>query len=189
MERRQQILSAAEGLLVAQGVRKTTVAEIARAACIGVGSVYLEFGSKDDIILELSSRYFDGILRAMRRATMTEGGYQQRLRAMLYARHEAMLAAGRGGQAAAELVDCAGCQAVAQARARFERAQRELFVDLMELACEAGEFAGEPAALCEGVLLATEGLCPPALYRLSAQEAQRRLERLVDVLLTGLLRR
>jgi AcrR family transcriptional regulator len=38
------------------GFEKTTVADIAHAARIGVGSVYLEFDSKETVARELSKR-------------------------------------------------------------------------------------------------------------------------------------
>jgi hypothetical protein len=54
-ERRQTILAAAERLLRHYGPGKTTIAEIAREADVGVGTVYLEFSSKDAILEALSA--------------------------------------------------------------------------------------------------------------------------------------
>ena len=67
-DRRVLILQAAERLLGHYGLQKTTVADIAREAKIGVGTVYLEFNSKDAIISELSDAKYRHVLRAMRRA-------------------------------------------------------------------------------------------------------------------------
>src|SRR4029079_9279854 len=66
--RREQILSAADRLLRHYGPNKTTVADVAREAGIGVGSVYLEFPSKDALIEELSRARHRAVLAAMRAA-------------------------------------------------------------------------------------------------------------------------
>jgi AcrR family transcriptional regulator len=68
MSRRQQILGAAVELFQRYGVRKTTVDEIARAAGIGKGSVYLEFQGKEDIFLALVEEHERGILDEVRHA-------------------------------------------------------------------------------------------------------------------------
>ena len=52
--RSDQILDAAERLLRHYGRNKTTVSDIAREAGIAVGSVYLEFETKDAIVAALS---------------------------------------------------------------------------------------------------------------------------------------
>jgi len=56
--RRTQILDAAEALLVAQGLR-TSIAEIADAAGVAKGTVYLYYDSRDDLIVALRARYLD----------------------------------------------------------------------------------------------------------------------------------
>lgn len=57
MDRRVKILEAAERLISHYGVAKTTVGDIASEAKIGVGSVYLEFGSKDEIVAALAETH------------------------------------------------------------------------------------------------------------------------------------
>jgi len=64
--RREQILQAAERLLQHYGPQKTTVADVAREAGIGVGSVYLEFPSKEAIVEALSRARYEAVLEAMR---------------------------------------------------------------------------------------------------------------------------
>ena len=58
-DRRCRILAAAARLLADGGVNRTTIAGIAREAGVAVGSVYLEFQSKDDIIEALSLGRFE----------------------------------------------------------------------------------------------------------------------------------
>lgn len=187
MERRQQILQAAEVILLDQGVRKTTIAQIARLASIGVGSVYLEFESKDDIILELSTTRHNAILRAMRRATMSEGDWASRLKGMLLARQEAFTQTCQVGAKAQELMHCSECEAIKAAHETFMRAQRELLVDFLQMAVDAKEFQIKDIPQCaESILLATQAFCPPQVYALPPQTAKQKLEQVVGLLINGL---
>lgn len=56
--RRAQILDAAERLLVDRGLR-TSIAEIADAAGVAKGTVYLYFASRDDLLAALRARYLE----------------------------------------------------------------------------------------------------------------------------------
>ncbi|MEZ4463080.1 MAG: TetR family transcriptional regulator [bacterium] len=91
MERQHQILEAASRLLLHYGPAKTTVADIAREAGISVGSVYLEFKSKDDILVALSSHRYAHVLAAMRAAAQAHAAPAERLAALLMARLDAFL--------------------------------------------------------------------------------------------------
>ncbi len=70
---KEQILSEAEKLFIRFGFKKTTVAEIAQAAGIAKGSIYLHFKSKDDILIELISRRRDELLNDLE-ATVAKPG-------------------------------------------------------------------------------------------------------------------
>ena len=76
--RRQLVLQTAARLLRHYGPMKTTIADIAREAGIGVGSVYLEFCSKDDIVEALSSDGHGRVIAAMRDALSVEGPWADR---------------------------------------------------------------------------------------------------------------
>lgn len=56
VDRREKILQAAERLISHYGLAKTTVGDIATEAKVGVGTVYLEFSSKDAIVAEIASQ-------------------------------------------------------------------------------------------------------------------------------------
>src|SRR5215216_626211 len=103
--RRAQILAAAEKLFRHYGPLKTTIGDIAREAEIGVGSVYLEFCSKEDIVGELAARRHDRVLSAMR-AVAAKGKCGERLSAALEARVEALFALSSEGAHACDLVLC-----------------------------------------------------------------------------------
>jgi AcrR family transcriptional regulator len=55
--RKEQILDAAERVLLAQGFAATTVADVADEAGLAKGTVYLQFASKNDLIAALRARY------------------------------------------------------------------------------------------------------------------------------------
>lgn len=52
--KREAIIAAARTLFAKQGYEETTIAEIARAAGVGVGTVYLYFENKRQILVEIS---------------------------------------------------------------------------------------------------------------------------------------
>ena len=52
-DKRQAILTAARELFAGQGYEETTIAEIARAAGVAVGTVYLYFQNKHDVLVDV----------------------------------------------------------------------------------------------------------------------------------------
>ena len=57
--RREQILDAAEHVLLERGLATTTVADVAATAGVAKGTVYLYFESKDEILAGLRVRYLE----------------------------------------------------------------------------------------------------------------------------------
>jgi TetR/AcrR family transcriptional repressor of nem operon len=57
--RREQLLDAAERVLVERGLAATTVADVAEAAAVAKGTVYLYFESKAELLAGLRARYFE----------------------------------------------------------------------------------------------------------------------------------
>jgi TetR/AcrR family transcriptional repressor of nem operon len=57
--RREQILDAAARVLVERGLAATTMAEVAEAASVAKGTVYLYFESKAELLAGLRARYFE----------------------------------------------------------------------------------------------------------------------------------
>ncbi len=54
-DKREAIIEAARTLFAEQGYEQTTIAQIARAAGVGVGTVYLYFQNKRQILVEVSA--------------------------------------------------------------------------------------------------------------------------------------
>jgi TetR/AcrR family transcriptional repressor of nem operon len=57
--RREQILDAAERVLVERGLAAATMADVAEAAAVAKGTVYLYFDSKAELLAGLRARYFE----------------------------------------------------------------------------------------------------------------------------------
>jgi AcrR family transcriptional regulator len=62
--RREQILDAAQRVLLERGLRATTVADVVDAAGVAKGTMYLYFRSKDELLAGLRARYLDDYSRA-----------------------------------------------------------------------------------------------------------------------------
>jgi AcrR family transcriptional regulator len=185
--RKGHILEAADRLLRRLGPARTTVADIAREAQVGVGSVYLEFSSKDAIINALSSARHDGVLGAMRAAATTEGGLRRRVEAIFEARVEAFLALRQEGDHAPELVHCVA-PAVRAAHDRYCEEERALLCEVLTLAREAGELGPfEPAEAAASLLRCYASFAPPFLYLEAEGPLRAALKAMHRVVLDGLL--
>jgi len=188
-ERRQAILECASRLFRHYGHAKTGIADIAREARVSVGSVYLEFPSKEALVEELSKTAHVRVLEAMRSAASkrAKAGLSTRLEGVLDARVDVFLAVAAEGQHACELVHCSK-EAVAKAAARYREAELVLFVEILEEARDAGELtsAVAPRAAARLLQLAYLALTPPKLYELGADEARTQSQTLCRLLLVGL---
>jgi AcrR family transcriptional regulator len=138
-ERRQTILQAAARLFEHYGHGKTTMADVAREAGVGVGSVYLEFDSKDAIVAELSSSTHVGVLDRMREAAGRDGDHARRLTAVLIARTECFLELRRRGEHACELLHCK-TEGVRAAHARFRAEERAFLREILDEGQRSGVF-------------------------------------------------
>jgi len=188
--RREQILQAADRLLRHYGPQKTTVADVAREAGVGVGSVYLEFPSKEAIVEELSRARYEAVLEAMRAAVRAEDqGYGERLKRALDARLGAYLAQAEGGAHACDLFHCSNA-AVKSASERFYEAERALFVDLLREGHEARELdVPNPEMCARAILRAYKTFTPPWIFMGDKDETRKLAHAMHEIVLSGILRR
>jgi AcrR family transcriptional regulator len=188
--RRAHLLRAAERLLLRYGPAKTTIAEVAREANVAVGSVYLEFESKEALIGELSAMKHHRVLEQVRAAIDAPGRpYAERLRALFDARTDALLAIVDEGLHACDLVHCAR-DGVAEAKRRFEDELRALVVELLRAGARAGELeAKRPELVADALLRAYATLAPPHLASTPRDEIPAALRALHELMLYGVVRR
>jgi AcrR family transcriptional regulator len=189
-DRRQRILHATERLLHRYGPAKTTIADIAREAEIAVGTVYLEFESKDAIVEELSSARHRAVLDAMRAAAEQEGRpYRDRLRAVFDARAASYLTLADAGAHACDLVHCQS-RPIQAARERFLDEERALVADLVREGTRAGELdARDPDVAARALLRAYASFSPPWLFAAPRAEVEPLLRAMHELVLYGLVRR
>ncbi|MFT3772150.1 MAG: helix-turn-helix domain-containing protein [Minicystis sp.] len=174
-ERRALILQAADRLLRHYGPHKTTVADVAREAGVGVGTVYLEFQSKDAIVEELSRSRHRIVLASMRAAANAVGRtYPERLSDVFDARLEAYTAIVEEGTHACDLVHCASAAGkaaplgaaaipgVKQALQSFWEQELALVTDVIQRGVALGELvARDPEATARALLKAYAAFAPP----------------------------
>ena len=188
--RKQALLEAAGRLFHRYGPHKTTIGDIARAAGVGVGTVYLEFPNKDTILRELSDASHRSILRAIEGAWAAGGPADQRLRRALQARTEGFLMLARDSVHGADLLHCNTCAPIANAHRAFRMAEQRLFATFLAQGAREGVFAlREPPLSARTLLSSYETFSPPTLFRRDQGELLRDLERLHELVFEGLLTR
>jgi AcrR family transcriptional regulator len=187
--RRDQILRAAEKLLGQRGASRTTMADLAREAGIAVGSMYLEFASKEAIVEALSSARHQRLIEAMRKAAATEGPFADRVTGVFDARTTVLLRYAEEGTHACELVHCLHA-AVLAAKARFVEEETTLLTALLRDGAKAGKLtAPKPASTARAVLRAYAVFSPPLLFELPRDEVKDALRAMHELVVRGLLPR
>jgi AcrR family transcriptional regulator len=162
-ERRDAILRAASRLFEHYGHGKTTMADVAREAHVGVGTVYLEFDSKEAIVQELSRSAHAGVLEAMR-AAIVDDDPARCLKAVLMARTARFLELRDKGQHACELLHCR-TEGVRTAHKRFREEERALLAEILERGRELGVFADVDAMRTAAIVQrAFASLSPPWIF-------------------------
>lgn len=188
--RRQLILQAADRLLRHYGPLKTTVADVAREAGVGVGSVYLDFPSKDALIEELSRSRYRAVLDAMGAAAAAPGRpYRDRLAAVFDARLAAFFALADEGAHACDLVHCHSSP-VKTAQASFHDEELALVCRVLREGAAAGELSvQDPEPSARAVLRAYVSFMPPWVFAKDRAEAQGAIIVMHELVLYGLVRR
>ena len=189
-ERRAQILGAAKRLFRHYGPQKTTIADIAREAAVGVGTVYLEFDSKDAIVIELSRVEHESVRDAMRAARRRAGAsFADVFEAMMVARVAAFVRLAAEGQHTCELLHCKTA-AVKSASAQFRDDEAAILRELFADARASGEVdvvdAAEASRLVQRAFVS---LSPPWVFDASEDDAVRTTRSLVRLVSHGLLPR
>lgn len=83
--RRQQILSAADLVLIDMGIDDFTIDQVASKANISKGTVYKYFKSKDEILAEISTKAVSLLLQTFQQATANHTHSVEKLKAIYWA--------------------------------------------------------------------------------------------------------
>lgn len=188
--RREAILEAADRLFRHYGPQKTTMADVAREASIGVGSVYLEFPSKDAVIEALSRGRYAAVLASMREAATASGASSaERLSRFFEARTRGFLAMLDGGAHACDLLHC-GSDAVKSAKTAYHEEERSILTTLLHEGVASGELSvADIDTTVRVLLLACSRFEPPWIAHAPTENVLADVAAMNALLLTGLLKR
>ncbi|MGE0320766.1 MAG: TetR/AcrR family transcriptional regulator [Polyangiaceae bacterium] len=184
-ERREEILRAAERLFREHGAGKTTVGDIAREVGIGVGTVYLEFQSKDAIVAALSNSRHDRVVQAMLAVSCEEPALC--LERILEERVRVFFALASEGTHACDFVLCQSAQAGV---GHFSEAESGLLERVLRSGRDLGVFAfADLAQTSHLVQRACAAYSPPWLFSLDPATAISEVVALARLISRGLLAR
>ncbi len=188
-ERRTLILEVAGQLFAERGAARTRVADVARHARVAVGSVYLEFPSKDALLGALASMAYGQVLGAMDKALRGSSPADPvaRLGAAMEARFEAFARLLSDGTQRHHLMDRTCCASMVQVQREHRRREQHLLAQFIgghraSLAVK----AGDESALGETILDAHAAFAPPLLCAEGVPEARKRLSAVRGLLARGL---
>jgi AcrR family transcriptional regulator len=85
MDKRRAIIEAAEDLFTTAGYESTTMAQVAGRAGVGVGTVYLYFKNKNDLLAAVKDSWQEEVLRALSLPEIAALPYPLRARPMIEA--------------------------------------------------------------------------------------------------------
>lgn len=185
--RRAAILDAALRVFGQYGFRRTSMDDIAREAGIGKGTIYLSFGSKDEVFLALSESLSERMLAGAEAASRGAGSTADKLAGMSAAWFGTYVETIWRSPHAADLMD-AKHRLVAELVAESSRRYKQLVRDVVADAGAAGELDLEAAGVAADV--AAELLIAGARGLESSAEGPgeylRYLDALVRVMVAGL---
>lgn len=190
---RESILDAVGRLIIRYGYRKTTVDDIAVEAGIGKGTIYLYFPSKEEIALSWIDRSHYRLLTKFTQIVESDGTPDQKLRVMLLTRIMHSFDAAQNLVHSLDELFASIRMSLLERRNEHYKEQAQIMSAILEDGREMGVFTiNDPFAVAECMLLATNSLLP---YSLSTAQLGQREEiesktlRIIELLLTGLLRR
>jgi AcrR family transcriptional regulator len=190
---RDEILDATDRLLAHFGYKKMTIDDLAQEVGIGKGTVYLHFSSKEEIALSHIDRIIERMKVRLKEISSADVSPDERLREMLLTRVLFRFdSVQHYTQSLNDLLADLRPRLLARRRRYFED-ETQIFAEVLQEADKIKIFS-VPDALktAETLLLATNSLLPYSLNTKELgkrSEIEERVQRLADLLLTGLLRR
>ena len=185
-DKERRMLEAALALFARQGVRRTTVDQIAAAAGIGKGTVYLYFESKQAILMAIARREASELLKRVRGAVRRETTAAGQLRACLHARVLGVRDILSLHGIAPDLMREARAD-IAGLYQEFNEAERAIIEDILEGGVERGELVVDDVAMASLALSASlRALEEPWLYEGRALRPEQKVDALHTLFLRGL---
>lgn len=190
---RDLILDGVDSLLARYGFKKMTMEDLAREVGIGKGTIYLHFPGKEELVLAHVDRIAERLLGRLREIAAGPGSPQERLKEMLLVRVLFRFdSVSHYSQNLDDLLSSVRKPLLARRKAHFEK-EAAVLLDALRDGCARRVFSCADAQESARVLIwCTNSLLP---FSLSAQELGereelvKRVRSIVDLLLTGLLRR
>jgi len=189
-KRTQRILEAAFPLFAQQGLRKTTVEQIASAANMGKGTVYLSFKSKDEILLAILRREAHELFQTLRSAIRKEATAVGQLRAYMQTRVRTIADLFVSHRVSKELRQESRALVEALLNQELSTVERGIIEDILEFGCEQGEFAVADITLASFTIVVTvHALETPWLYEGYEMGLEEKADTLATLMIDGLRRR
>ncbi|HZZ83965.1 MAG TPA: helix-turn-helix domain-containing protein [Anaeromyxobacteraceae bacterium] len=185
-EARQAILEAAEELFARYGFKKTSIDDIAQAARIGKGTVYLHFSSKEQLFAEfvrrVSVRMHDTLTTAVKRAPTPAA----KLRAFITTKLTAIAVLASEMQLRDDTIFELLPLAASHRDVHFAR-ERSLLVQVLRDGAASGAFVVEqPDRLATGMMAWLETYDVIAVRRREDPEFRAAMDEFVALVLRGL---
>ncbi len=174
-----RILKAATGLFAKYGLRKTTVDEIAKAAGVGKGTIYLFFSTKEDLFAAVVRREGAELLECVRAAVRKQSTAKEKLRTFILTRFQTIEELVTLHEVSTDVLAELRPE-IAEARKEYVLAERGLIQGILEEGVERQELEMSDIPLATLTISATmQALEAPWVF----EGRELRLERKVDALL------
>lgn len=190
-DKQTKILAVASQLFDRFGPKKATIDDIARAAGLGKGTIYLYFKSKDEIFLSVVRAELKTLLEQIRVALTAGGTTEDRLRRYMSVRFghlEAMLARYHHRM---EIVQESHEQpGMLQLRNDYIRSEAELVRELIESGISRGELScADPALASTAIAMMMFACCLDWMHHGRSLQPEDKVEVMTKLILHGLLHR
>ena len=163
-DKRPRILEAARKRFRYYGVRKTTMQEIARDAGVAVGTLYLYFKDKDDLLVACTDEYVTRHRRQAEAIVASDASAADKLRRYVLDRFRASQATRAGGDRPAAELHREVLRVRPERRLEEGRMMAEYFVRILRLGMETGELnSDDPERDARVLLLSLAFLFPIAV--------------------------
>lgn len=188
--KRERILRAATKVFARKGFYATKVSEVAKAAGVADGTIYLYFKNKDDLLVSLFEDRIDRLLSTLAQELAARPSPEARLRCVI----EMQLGLLEGQRDLAEVITVNLRQSTKLMK-QYAAPKFALYLDLIAQVVSDGQKAGvfqesvSPHVMARAIFGALDGVTMTwALGRADAGGLSRAATQIADVLLRGLLR-